>query len=570
MKRALALVLITFIVFALPLYSASAQEYNLAIQVQRDVEIMEGGLILLDDTFSIRALEGGQTTISEFVVGFPDSFPDERRSFYMWDGDQWESLSFANVRFDNQSVYGYQIELPSPVQVDEATELKLRASYLFIKSVYPKTADFEAELPVHPFLFYNISSYSLEIKLPEYAEYVDSTSQVNFTQSQQGDIWILIYESNNVSQMATETASIVYNPAPEDEYLLDCKSLQLGVTIGSNSLRFSDRYMLENRGGVITTFHVKLPNGASKIKAFDGVGPLTATWDEDEGDESVDASVTPRSAFRVGNKWSFTIEYSLPKQTYVTGSGGNQALTFPDSSFPHFVKELSASITLPEGGALIDTEPAHSEVETTGNRKQVIIELGSKLPSEWTQINVQYSSSSLTPLLRPVGMIVGVVIVAAIVILLNKRKPVEEKAPEKAEKPRLEVFIDQYDQRVGLLNELLELERDLEANKISRENFDQRSVEVNRSLENQIGSIRRFGQSLEDEYPDLKADLRELKKAEDELGKINNDLKNLELRLRARRISRRDYQRRRRDSTRRRIRAVRRIGQMIESIRRKE
>jgi len=134
----------------------------------------------------------------------------------------------------------------------------------------------------------------------------------------------------------------------------------------------------------------------------------------------------------------------------------------------------------------------------------------------------------------------------------------------------LDVFIDQYNQRVGLLNELLELERDLEAKKISRESFDQRSVEVNRSLENQIGSIRRFGQSLEDEYPDLKVDLRELKKAEDELGKINNDLKNLELRLRARRISRRDYQRRRRDSIRRRIRVVRRISQMIESIRRTE
>jgi hypothetical protein len=417
-------------------------------------------------------------------------------------------------------------------------------------------------------LFYNISTYSLDIKLPEDAEYVDTTSQVNFTQSQQGDFWILNYESNNIAPMATETASVVYDPAPEDEYLLDCKSLQLEVTIGTNSLRFSNRYTLENRGGVITTFHVKLPNGASKIKAFDGVGPLSVTWEEAEDAESVDASVTPRSTFQLGNKWSFIIEYNLPKQLYVAGSGKNQALTFPNAVFPHFVRDLSALITLPEGGGLIETDPVYSEVETIRNRKQVIIEMGSRLPSEWTEISVQYSSNSLTPLLRPVGMIVGIVIVAAVFVLLNKRKPVEEKALEKAEKPRLDVFIDQYDQRVGLLNELLELERDLEANKISRERFDQRSVEVNRSLENQIGSIRRLGQSLEDEYPDLKANLREMKKAEDELEKINNDIKNLELRLRARRISRRDYQRRRRDSMRRRMQAVKRIGQRVESIRR--
>jgi hypothetical protein len=567
MKRAMALVLIICITFTLPFYSASAESENLIVQAQREVEIMKGGVILLDDTFTIKASEGVQETISEFVVGFQDSIVSERRSFYMWDGGQWESLSFADVQFDNQSIYGYQMELPSPIQLGEDTELKLKASYLFITSVSPKTADFEANLPVHPLLFYNISSYTLEIKLPEDAEYKDATSPVNFTQTQQGAFWTLNYESNNVAPMATETASIVYDPAPEDEYLLGCESLQLGVTIGPDSLRFSDGYTLENRGGVITSFHIKLPKESSNIKAHDGVGPLTVTWDEAEGGESVDASVTPRSAFRVGNKWGFTIDYSLPKQSYVAGSGGNQALTFPDSVFPHFVRELSAMITLPEGGSLIDTEPIHSEVNPIGNRKRVLIELGPRLPSEWIDISVQYSSNSLTPLLRPVGLIVGIVVIAAIVVVLNKRRPVEEKAPEKAEKPRLDVYIDQYDQRVGLLNELLELERDLEAKKISRESFDQRSVEVNRNLENQIGSIRRLGQSLEEAFPDLKGNLREIKKVEDELEKIDNDLKNLELRLRARRISRRDYQRRRRDSIKRRIQAVRRIGQMIESIR---
>jgi hypothetical protein len=567
MKRTLALLIITIIILALPFYSASAEAEDFIVQAQREVEIMEGGVILLDDTFTLKASEGVQETISEFVVGFQESFINERHSFYMWDGGEWKALSFADVQFDNQSIYGYQMKLPSPVQIDDDTELKLKASYLFIASVSMKTVDFEAKLPVHPLLFYNISSYSLEIRLPEDAEYKDAISTVNFTQIEQGAFWTLIYESNNVAPMATETASIVYDPAPKDEYLLDCESLQLGVAIDQNSLRFSDKYALKNRGSVITTFHIELPNEASNIKAHDGVGPLTVTWDEAEGDGLVDASVTPRSAFRAGNKWSFTIEYSLPKQVYVVSSGGSQVLTFPDNVFPHFVRELSTTITLPEGGSLINTEPIDSEVNQIGNRKQALIEMGPKLPSEWTEISVQYSSNSFAPFLRPVGLIVGIIIIVATVFVLNKRKPVEEKAPKKSEKPRLDVYLDQYDQRVGLLNELVELERDLEAKKISRESFDQRSVEVNRSLENQIGSIRSLGQSLEEEYLSLKDNLREIKKAEEELDKTNNDLRNLELRLRARRISRRDYQRRRKDGIRRRIQALRRIGQMIESIR---
>ncbi len=565
MRRTLALLLIALTLVPLAaLHTEAQEEPQPIIHALREVEIMNAGLLTMNDTFTLEAPPGEQIQITSIKVGFHASFIAERSSFEMWKDESWQPLEHEEVLLDDR-FSGYELMLPSPMVLGGGLTLRIRASYLFVNRVSWGAEGFAARIPVYPATPYNISSFILRVTLPDEAELKAVDSPLAFTNSSEGGRWIVRHEAEALKPLPNENVTIVYAPAPEDEYLLDCERLHRSISVLPGRLRLEDTYIITNRGATINRFRLKLPGDASNIRARDGVGPIKVIT-ADKNDAYVEIYVVPRSSVTPWNKWSFTVEYSLPQRGYVVNEGGRFTLTYPAYGFPHYVRNLKVIVTLPEGGNLITSSPAYNSVKkVSAFTQQAIIDFGGMAPYEHPEVVVEYRWSVLWSAFRPLEWGLLAVGVFAGVYLLRRREKAVEK-PAEAERSTLEEFLDLYRKRIALLAELDELERGVERKEVGREHFDRRSAEITRRQRDLLRALRRLERRLEASDPRLRDKLREVRDAEAELERVDADLRNLEVRLRTRRVSRRDYERRRRDHLKRRSRARRRIEQAIAAL----
>lgn len=568
MRRMLALLLIAFAFIPLITPQADAQEGpQLIVHAQREVEIMNAGLVIMNDTFTLEAPQGAQIQVTSLKIGFHTSFTAERSSFEVWKNGGWQPLKYDEIVLDH-GFHGNELKLPSPVVLQDSFTLKIRASYLFVNRVSWGAAGYSARIPVYPVTPYNMSSFILHVTLPEGAELKGVDSPLAFTNSSEGGLWSIGHEAETLKPLLNENVTITYTPAPEDEYLLDCELLQRGISILPDKLRLEDAYTITNRGATIRRFHLKLPSDASHIRAYDSVGPLKVNSGVKENKTYVDLYVTPRSSVATWSRWSFKVEYSLPRKGHIMNEGGKFTLTYPAHGFPHYVRRLVVAATLPEGGSLIasDPEPA-SMKKVSAFTQQAIIDFGGVAPSEHPEAIFEYSRSIIWSVFRPLEWALLAAGAFAGVYVLRRRGRIVEKRPAEEKRSDLDEFLDLYRERVALLVEQQELERGVERREVSRERFDQRSAGIIRRQRELLRTLIRLRGRLEASDPRMGDRLREIREAEAALEKADTDLRNLEVRLRSRRVSRRDYRRRRREHLRRRSQARRRIEQAIAALR---
>jgi len=545
------------------------------ILIERDVRIENAGIVFMNDTLTLKkpppveegvreSYPGGELVFSEFWVGFHESFIDERRSFEVWQTDRWIPATYSEE--SEGEFHGYMIVLPAPVTLRDGVDLRIRASYLFVNRVSSKVDRYEARIPVYPALVYNISSFALHAELPPQAQFMAVISPLNFTESTPEETWVLDHMSEGIGPLSNVNASIQYEPSIDEEYLLDCQQLEKHINIRQGDLRLEDIYTLINTGDWINTFHLRLPSDASDVRAVDGVGPLTASTGGTSGEtDYIDCYVTPRSSFRSFDRWVFTISYSMPKAGHVTEEGEEFRLSYQMDGFPHYVRELSAIVTLPGGGSFIASEPGGSSTGRVDSLIEVQIELGASLPSERPEIAVVYKQSLLGPYLRVIALLLVAAGAVGSVYFLRRRGRAVEVKPVAVERPGLSEFLEKYGERISLLKELDGMQKELDDGAISADEFNRRSAEINRRRGEFARSLRQMGRDLEAEDPELRDRLAEIRRAEQELERIDGDLRNLEVRLRARRVSKRDYERRREDRLRRRSQALKRIEQALAS-----
>lgn len=564
-----ALLFIALMLIAQTTSYAEAQDRSQPIiHARRGVEILEGGLLTVNDTFALEAPRGERVLITSLKVGFHAPFTSERRSFYVSSNGDWRPLEYHETDLGEPGFHGYDLELSYPVVLEDGSTLKIMASYLFVDRVWWDGGGYSARIPVYPAVPYNLSSFVIQVELPEGAEFNEVDSPLAFTNSSEGGRWTLTHESGMLTPLLNENMTVTYTPAPEDEYLLDCELMQRRISIKPGRLRLEDTYIITNRGAILNRFHLKLPRGTSNIRARDGVGPLKVVSDVAEDDGAyVDLYVSPRSSVRWRGRWSFTVEYSVPSGEHIDDGGGRFILTYPAHNTNRYVRRFVVVATLPEGGSFIASEPEPTSVKKdSAFTQQVIMDLRGVMPSELPRVVVEYGWSAIWSALRPlVWALIAAGAVASVYILRRRRRAVEV---EPAAIPSdLEDFLNLYRERVALLAEQEELERGLERKEIGREHFDRRSAEITRRQRELLRTLRRLEGSLKTADPRIGEGLLGIRKAEAELDKVNTDLRNLEVRLRARRVSRRDYKRRRRDYIRRRSRARKRIEQVIAALR---
>ena len=531
------------------------------IDVERAVMIGEGGMVLITDIITLQGSPGRELATNGLWTGFPEQYSNEHRQFDVWKDEKWQTLTFEEVMKENFT--GYSTWVPEALLPGEDL-INIRASYMGIDWVFQAGSVFGTTFPLYPALEYNISSAILHVELPPGADYASMSPIVNFTKYTEEGIYMLDYESDNVSSYNTESVLISYTPTPWDEYLLEGLSMEHHVTINSNTLRVEDSYSLKNGGTYIFDYHVILPLGASDVEARDRVGPLTVEYEElPDNATYVSVNVVPRSPWMYLDLWKPTISYSLDKDDYLVKAEGSNTAVYTVPGFPFYIHDLSVVFTLPRGGEYISAQPAPISTEKTGSKIEVVFNLGSRVPYDEPEVSLGYTVSPLASYIQPLGVLLVLAIVIGVIYFTRRRehRGVEKKVV--AEKPRIASYLESYLERITLLNEYIQILEDEES---EADEKVQRLAEINRRQGRLERSLKEMGKALEDDEPDLSEYLRQIRRAEEEASKVNEDLRNLDVRLRARRISRRDHQRRRESRLNRQREAIRRIEKAISDI----
>ena len=531
------------------------------IDVEREVMIGEAGMALITDTITLQGSLGRELASTGFWTGLPEQYTSEHVQFDVWKDEKWQTLIYEEVMKDNFT--GYSTRVPETLLPSENL-IKIRASYMGIDWVFQADSVFGITFPLYPALEYNISSATLHVELPPGADYASMSPIVNFTKHTEEGIYMLDFESEEIEPFSAESVMLSYTPTPWDEYLLDCLSLEHRVTINSNTLRVEDSYSIKNRGTYIFDYHVLLPLGATDVEARDRIGPLTIEVEEMPDNATyVSVNIVPRSTWMYLDLWGPTISYSLDKEDHLVTAGDSNTAVYSVPGFPFYIHDLSVVFTLPRGGEYISAQPAPISTEKTGSRTEVAFNMGSSIPFEEPEVSLGYTVSPLAAYTQPLSVLLVLAIVVGVIYLSRRRRPrvVEKKVV--AEKPKIASYLENYHDRIILLNEYIQV--------LGDENLDgdeqaQRLAEINRKQGRLERSLKQTGSTLEEEEPDLGDYLRQVRRAEEEVSRVNEDLRNLDVRLRTRRISRRDYQRRREGRLDRQREAIKRIEKALSDI----
>jgi len=567
MKKMLTSLLIAFTLISWACISVEAENAQPEIQVIRYVQIMNGGLVMVEDTFTLKANQAEPIMVSRLKVGFSDAFIPERRSFLLWDDGDWVPLEYEKTDIDGPELLGFDIILPSTTVLEADTTLRIKAIYYFsdlaTEDRYRSTI-----IPVYPSTPLNISSIAFRMELPQNAEFIDIDAQLNFTEALIDDRWTLEHESKALAPLQTDNATVTYVPSSDDNNIINCKLSRRSISVKQRSLKIEDTYVITNHGEEINRFHLNLPLYASNVKATDSVGPIKIRLNTVEGEEGyIEAILSPRSSVAADNIWRFTVEYSIPQSPNIQRQDRSSTITYPAKGFPYPIQKLEVVFTLPEGASFISSEPEPTSIEeATVFTQRILLSLGEVLPYDNAEVELTYSRDIVWSFLRPIEWMLLFAVPIVGLILLRRRRPTQEEAPAEVKPTPLKELIRNYRQRVALLVESEALEGELDRGEISRERFDQRTSDLTRRQRDLLQVVRRLERQVMTDDTRIQRALRELREAEAEMEKTRSSMRDLEVRLRSRRVSRRDYRRRRSEYLRSRRRSIRRVEQALATL----
>lgn len=543
MRRKITALLLLTIILAIPCYNAIGAENNPLIDISRDVNIQLGGIVSITDSITLGAPTGESRNIQSLWMGYLDNFEPEQINFLLKQGDNWTPLTYeSEIREENQ---GYLIELPTEQTISGSEKILIQAEYTHINLIIQASSNI-AVIPAYPILEYNISSLDLSIRLPESSEYESWEAAFNITNNNNSNgIWEFEYASTEVSDWENSSILIEYKPGVKDIFIGYYDSLEHIIKIRNDHIIISETYALKNKGNTLQIYEINIPSLATDIWAHDYVGSLPiASHEINNITDLQEVIFYPRGPIYNDNKWTFTLTYRLPYEEHISG----QTLTYTINTNEFYVKELRASIIIPEGGDYTSSIPepynVNSQQETT-----IQYILGSKLPFSEDTVSVEFTLSAMNTWIKPLVALIFTAGIFGGVILFRKQKKPESITNIKAKKDKTSSeYVNMYKNRLIILKEYHEV---LETQK------EEKLTEISKTLESSYMEVKEEEALIEKE--ESIQQLKILKNAEKEIANIKNDLNNLENRLRTRRISKRDFERRRESR-------IKRLYQAIETI----
>jgi len=565
----LILVLLLTVV-SLAFSPSNADQTSPVVDVQSSIEIKEGGIVLVNETLTL--LNPKDTSkIQDLFVGFPSPFADflDYHAFYQSTNGTWITLTSKYEEVLNGTIEGFRVTLLNPVDLSASQNLSLRAIFLFSKMVSPFGQELAAGFPLYPSVPLTISTFTVEAKLPK-GGVLSSASPLIFSNSTVDGTYVLNHAATSLTPYQNRTAVVSYTPGGSSNIILECQSAQRTIDLSSSEIIIQDAYTLVDLGPTLYYYSLQIPSDAFEIKAEDALSLLTIYTEKNETWDYTIVHVKPKTYVQTSERWTFSLQYSLPYRNYVK-TADNISLSYSMRSNVSFtIRNLSMRIILPEGGEYLSSTPQAYDVKKTGMfAQEIYFARNNATFLDDPQLQVTYKYNPVWKAFRPTiwSSCIVLAVVATYGLLRFRRKP--EEAAISEDQALLQRFIDLYEERLTLSADQEKLEDDVENKRIGRSEYNRRIEDIRTRSSRTMVQLNGMKDRIKQKMPQYEAMLKETEVAEVEIETERTNLRELGGRLRNRRISRDAYLRLRGEYAKRIDRARSRIERAILSLREK-
>jgi len=259
--------------------------------------------------------------------------------------------------------------------------------------------------------------------------------------------------------------------------------------------------------------------------------------------------VSFRNYLQAYHNVTFKVNYQIPSSRYLSKIGTSDRYRLNITLYPSLnwtARDATVKITLPEGGEYVASSVQPQTIHKT--YLQTVAEynlpIGAAMNNSATILDYDYDSlwSAFRPTLWA-GLAIAVL--GTGILTMRRRKEEVPVATEKMPLEDLKEFVDLYDEKKVLLDELEEAEEDEKRGVLRKE--DRKRMKIVESqlgtLNKKMGELRPEIRSASTRYADS---LRRMEVAEADMAAARDSLRRVESQIRAGQISREAYEKLRR------------------------
>ena len=278
------------------------------INVRREIEVGDHGLVKLEDFFTIDNSNEGNS-LQQMTFGIPTDFSH----FLVYiDGidENAGKLSIEAANNKTSTIKWFRVMFHEPISPNSVYDFSIRM--IFSKMISLESGIFILSYPMHPILPVKAERSNVTIILPEDSE-INLPWNSTLSPIEMGGGAGLNEVIAPLEPYTTQVTS--FNYSSENQKILECKSMEKRIVFKSNGeILMVDSYAFENLGRAILSFEIDTPDDAEDIMLYDFAGPL---WPVKQyGVYSV--QVSPRyNRFGSEESFNFRLEYRIDQKNYI-------------------------------------------------------------------------------------------------------------------------------------------------------------------------------------------------------------------------------------------------------------
>lgn len=543
--------MVTILILASPAFNfrtvKANENTNYTIEkVNHVIEVMGNGYIFINDTIEI----SGET--KSFWIGLPYKYGSYVVRCIAYNATHFFPVNL-NVPIEKHvGFYGVRINFP------QGTPQVFTVGFVLSNNLItqdPKETDrYTLDFPAYPSLIKQAIICDAFIILPVDAQFIGGT--VDATE----------YSKENLSAFTYSPANATFLLTKEEIQIFDVKKLEREIRINEmGEIETTDTYYITNKAFKEMSFiEVALPPNSSNPRAFDRLGRKMAQ--PKETDVTNHYKVTFTLPVETDKFTSFTIKYSLPRQTYIRQeSSDNFILTL--SLFSHlnyFINYSSVTYILPEGAKFLGFEETTVKVFYTVKKsvfqETLSIQAQNVFWLDTLTVGIKYKYNILWLSFRPSLWIWALVVLGCTIVYIWKRPKaaISVTVPTVAMRlhaEHIESFVSAYEEKKKVLLEIKSLEVKARKRKIPRRRYKVRRKMLETRLNTLVRNLAELKEKLRaagGRYADL---MRQLEVAETDIGEIETNIESIEARHRRGELSLGAYRRLRAEYERRKKKA---------------
>jgi hypothetical protein len=553
--------LVVFPIVSIGVVCAQTGGYTID-QVDHQIQIMYSGHIVVLDTIHV----SGQVT-DGFTIGLPFQYSADVLEGFAYDSDHRYQLNLGvPMQSDQGTFYGAQVNFngnsPSVFTV---------AFILSNELVTESTDSFILNYPAYPSLTSEVGQCNVNLVFPGGASNLIITKD-------DGEIYTGSYTKSNLPAYTYSVGSA--------DFMVPTGTLQLStVTTMDHQIAIDqtgkvsavDTYHITNDASMLSAFVLSLPLEAQNIAVSDGVGKsLSFVTSISVTNNLILANATVSTFLAKGQTTTMIVRYELPSATI---QGSNYVLPnfqiFP--RFSYYVNQATATFTPPEGATIVSPQAFELSETSTLTRSAyqdvlTITHMGLSyvdyLTPEPRILQLSYNYNPIWVSFRPTFWAALIAVVGCIgAVIYRRRKPKEVTYAERAERLEtqrettstgkpvqakvsqhisqndIEEFLNAYEDRKQLRNELHSMDVRAQKGKIPRRQYKVQKQAIEIRMDGISKSIERKKakfQSHTGVYGDL---VKQLDLAEEDFAEAEDNIKTLEARQSSGEISLETYKR---------------------------